>query len=214
MNPQSETDGEADPTACSRAKQDALRFLAYRSRSQAEVRLRLEKRYSGRVVERVLAELRDQRYLDDASFAREWRQHREQRRPRSQGLLRRELQRLGVDPEVVRETLDGFDAAENAYRAGHPLARRLAGGDYPSFRRRLWSHLQRRGFDHAVIGDVVSRLWRELADPLNGSVDADSDQQQRENAESEGADPPAYEEGDHHGGSGDPGQSGASFPVD
>ncbi len=177
MTPPKESGAEADGDGTfAQAKRAALRFLAYRTRSQAEVRRRLQKRYPPEVIERVLTDLRDQRYLDDAAFARQWRQHREQNRPRGPGLLRMELLRLGVEAEVVREALAGFDATENAYRAGRTLARRLAGGEYSNFRRRLWSYLRGRGFDDAVISDVVNRLWRELTDPLDGGVDTDPEE--------------------------------------
>ena len=124
------------------------------------------------MVEQVVANLKSQGYLDDAAFAHEWRSNRERNRPRGQGLLRQELLRLGVAPDVVREALEDFDAGENAYRAGLNLVSRLAGTDYSEFRRRVWAHLQRRGFEAAAISEAVQRLWRELADPLHRDVDA------------------------------------------
>ena len=177
MTPSMEPDAETDADATiAQAKRAALRFLAYRARSQEEVRRQLRRLYPPEVVERVLAYLREQRYLDDTAFAQQWRQHRERNQPRGPGLLRMELLRLGVDAEVIREALTGFDAADNAYRAGRTLARRLAGSGYPNFRRKLWSYLRGRGFDDTVIRDAVSRLWRELADPLDGSVDAEREE--------------------------------------
>ena len=186
------TGGVSHPEACYNAKLDAFRFLTYRARTEAEVRRRLGKSYPIGVVETVLSELSAQGYLDDAAFAREWRRHREERRPRSQGVLRQELLRLGVEPGVIQEALSGFDSAGNAYRAGLVLARRLTGNDFSQFRKRVWSYLQRRGFDHSVISDVVSRLWRESADPQHGIVDAEPQEQQGENPESKGVDGPAY----------------------
>ena len=162
---------EEDPRASSRAKRDALRFLAYRGRSQAEVRRRLEQRHTEPVINQVIDQLLAEGYLNDAAFAEEWRRHRERRRPRGQGIIRRELLKLGVDAEVVREALDGFDDAGNAYRAGLSLARRLQGSEYTAFRRRVWPYLQRRGFDHSVIRDAVEQLWRESPDPLHGGED-------------------------------------------
>jgi SOS response regulatory protein OraA/RecX len=92
-------------------------------------------------------------------------------------VLRQELLGLGVDAEVVREALEGFDAGESAYRAARALSGKLKETEYPVFRRRLWSHLQRRGFEGNAIGDAVNRLWRELTDPLDGDVDAGPDEQ-------------------------------------
>lgn len=194
-----------DGDAFSKATQDALRFLAYRARSQAEVRRRLGKSYPSGVVESVLARLQERGYLDDAAFAREWRWHREQRRPRGQRVIRQELLRLGVEPEVVRETLADFDATDNAYRAGLTFARRLDPSDYNRFHQRLWPFLQRRGFDSEVVQDVISRLWQELADPLHGRVDAEEEEQQGKEGESEGVDRPTDNESASYGTTGDPG---------
>ena len=157
------------------AKRDALRFLAYRARSEAEVRRRLGKNYPSDVIGRVIDDLKKLRYVDDIAFAREWRKRRERKGPRSAGVLRQELLGLGVETEAVREALEGFDAGESAYRAARPLSGKLKDTEFPIFRRRLWSYLQRRGYDGTAIDDVVSRLWRELADPLDGGVDAETE---------------------------------------
>ena len=159
------------------ARDAAFRLLRYRARSEAEVRNRLGRRYGPEVIDQVITSLHDQGFLDDAAFASQWRDHRERRSPRGRGLLRQELLRLGVSPEVVREALADFDAEDNAYRAGRGLAVRLADGEKSQFRQRLWAHLQRRGFDSGVIGEAVQRLWEELADPLDGHVDADANEE-------------------------------------
>ncbi len=161
--------------ALARAKAAALRFMTTRARSVAEVRRRLALRYAPEVVEEVIADLRERRYLNDFAFAEEWRQQRERSSPRGERQVRRELLRLGVEDEVIKEALAGFDAWENAYRAGHSLAQRLKISDYLQFRRRLWGYLYRRGFDSTVIGDTVRRLWRELTDSLDRGVDPKAD---------------------------------------
>lgn len=163
-------------TAYLDARSAALRLLGYRGRSEAEVRRRLNRRYDSQVVDRVIATLTQQGYLDDAAFAQQWRSSRERRRPRGKSLLRQELLGMGVSEETVRDALEDFDGPGNAYRAGHSLALRLAGAGFTQFRQRLWSHLQRRGFDGAVIGETVQTLWQELANPLNGGVDTETDE--------------------------------------
>ena len=172
-----ETGGSDDPDAgYLRAKNAALRFLAIRARSEAEIRRRLERRYSSKVIDQVVSTLIQQGYIDDAAFAQQWRTHRERLRPRGKGLLRQELLRFGVSAETIRETLEDFDAAGNAKRAARSLAMRLSGSGYANFRQRLWSHLQRRGFESAAIEETVQTLWRELADPLHSNKDADGDE--------------------------------------
>ena len=165
------------------ARSAALRLLGYRGRSEAEVRRRLSPRYDSQVIDRVIATLTQQGYLDDAAFARQWRSNRERRRPRGQKLLRQELLGKGVPEDTIREALEDFDGPGNAYRAGESLASRLAGEDFNKFRQRLWSHLQRRGFEGAVIRETVQTLWQELANPLNSGVDAETDEEQSENTQ-------------------------------
>ena len=176
-----------------RARDAALRFLSYRPRSEAEVRRRLFGRFPAPLVERVVQRLKAQHLLDDASFASQWRRDREQHRPRAKGLVRLELRRLGVTPEVADQALEGFDDATNAYRAGQRLARRLAGAQEQEadFRRRLGEHLRRRGFGYALAAQTAAGLWRELADPLHRDEDASGDEQQAPDIEAKGLQNPA-----------------------
>jgi regulatory protein len=170
MGPPDKLDSEELEATFLEAKDAALRLLAYRARSEAEVERRLSRRYSPAVVERVIEALRQQRHLDDQAFARLWRRNREEHRPRSRGLVQQELSRLGVASEIVQEALDGFDNDENAYRAGLKQAQKLSARNYSEedFRRKLRTHLQQRGFGYGIVRQTVDRLWQELrADALH-----------------------------------------------
>jgi regulatory protein len=155
---------DADSTYL-KAKNTALRLLTYRSRSEGEIRRRLQGRFTGEVIDRTLSDLRRQGLLDDVAFAKEWREQREKFRPRGAAVIRQELQRLGVDREVIQDALADFDAAANAYQAGSKYAARLPVEDASVFRRKLGGFLHRRGFDGEVLGPTVEQLWRELSDP-------------------------------------------------
>ena len=165
------------------ARSAALRLLGYRGRSEAEVRRRLARRYSVQTIERVITSLTEQGYLDDAAFAAQWRSNRERRRPRGKSLLRLELRGKGIPEETIREALEDFDGLGNAYRAGQSLALRLAGEEFTKFRQRLWSFLQRRGFEGSVIRETVQTLWQESSDPLNSGVDTETDEEQNQGSE-------------------------------
>ena len=165
------------------ARSAALRLLGYRGRSEAEVRRRLAPRYSVQTIERVITSLTEQGYLDDAAFAAQWRSNRERRRPRGKSLLRLELRGKGIPEETIREALEDFEGLGNAYRAGQSLASRLAGEEFTKFRQRLWSFLQRRGFEGSVIRETVQTLWQESSDPLNSGVDTETDEEQNQGSE-------------------------------
>ena len=158
-----------------KARNAALRLLSYRSRSEKEVQRRLQGRFSEETVERTVSELRNQGLLDDEAFAKAWREKRETFRLRGSAVIKQELQRLGVDREVIRETLSSFDASANAYQAGSKYAAKLSLEDGAGFRRKLGGFLHRRGFEGEVLGQTVERLWRELLDPLDGGVEGDGE---------------------------------------
>ena len=60
----------------------ACHFLSFRSRSEAEVRRRLTRRFPPELVDRVIEALRNKKYLDDEEFAQRWRLQRERFQPR------------------------------------------------------------------------------------------------------------------------------------
>lgn len=141
----------------------ALRLLAGRPRSVAEVRQRLRRRGAAdQEAAEVIARLREEGLLDDAAFAAYWRENREAFRPRGRRLLQAELRQKGVEAEVARAALAGLDEEEQAYRAGLRRARSLVAEDEALFRRRLEGHLRRRGFGYGAVAVVLERIWREM----------------------------------------------------
>jgi regulatory protein len=140
----------------------ALRLLSYRPRSEVEMRQRLGLRFEAETVDRVVSHLKERQMLDDAAFARFWKENREAFRPRSRRLLEVELRRKGVDSEVVSQALMGVDDEELAHRAAQKKGRNLE-KDYDVFRRKLGAYLVRRGFSYEVTNRTVQRVWRELS---------------------------------------------------
>lgn len=151
----------ADDKALSQAMAAALRLLSYRARSRQEVQQRLASRFPADVVQQTLERLAEQGLIDDAAFARLWRQSRQGARPRSAFLLVRELVAKGVDREVAEAAMEGLDDQEAAYQAGRHHLRLLHGQDQVIFRRRLGAYLARRGFAFGVVRHVVEHLWHE-----------------------------------------------------
>lgn len=160
MNSPEKSDSYAD------ALQVALRYLSFKPRTVAEVRRRVGRDFEQPVVEQALIALKGYGYLDDAEFARQWRNARERRKPRGSSLIRRELRSKGVADTLIEDALVGLDETDAAYRAASRRAQRLlADGavSYRIFHRRMWDYLQRRGFGSGVTRDTVRRLWAESA---------------------------------------------------
>lgn len=176
----------------------ALRFLAYRPRSEREVEMRLRKKgYSPEQIAIVLERLRRNKYVDDKEFARFWVSNRMAFSPRGPRLLRSELRQKGVDQEIVDEILgeqaeaqaEAVQQAEETAEAwgdtlgdapapGTDLANALALAqkkmrvygtlDPQTARRRLSGFLMRRGYNYDVVGEVIRRLLVEPDDADDG----------------------------------------------
>ncbi len=159
----------ADEQARRGALEAGLRLLAYRPRSERELRDRLARKgFRRAAIEVTLARLRELGYLNDAEFARFYTETQQTSRPRSRRVVRAELRSRGVAQELADEAVDGIDDEEAAYRAA---SRRLAshrGLEYQRFRERLGSFLTRRGFSYDVARRTVDRCWAEINDSSAG----------------------------------------------
>jgi len=144
------------------AHQATLRLLAYRPRSEAEIRQRLARRgLQSQVIQETIDRLREQGLLNDAAFARFWVEVRDQSSPRGHRLLWQELSAKGIEREIARQAIATVTEEDAALRAAQKKARHLQGQDYPVFRRRLGDFLLRRGFPYPTVHATVERLWRE-----------------------------------------------------
>ena len=146
----------------------ALRFLASRSRSEAEVRQRLASRgVDAQDIEGVLERLRELGYVDDADFAAAVIRARTQRRARGRRLVAEELQAKGVSEDVAESVLNASygDELAVARPVAERQARRLQGRGFAEFRQRLGAFLVRRGFEHATAESLVTELWETYGAP-------------------------------------------------
>lgn len=145
------------------ALETALRLLAYRPRSEQELRRRLrQKGFPKAPVDESLARLRQLGYVDDASFARFYTETQQSSRPRSRRLLTGELRGRGVEQSVAEEATADVSDEDAAYAAASRRLRTLRELEYQRFRERLGSFLTRRGFSYDVARRTIERCWSEL----------------------------------------------------
>jgi len=141
----------------------AVHFLSYRPRSESEMRERLQQRgFNNQSIEAALTRLKEQTLIDDAAFARFWKDNRQTFSPRSQRLTRLELSRKGIAADTIDGVVGEINDQESAYRAALNKAHRLPQSDRSNFRRRLSYYLKSRGFSYEMINNTVERLWQEL----------------------------------------------------
>ena len=146
----------------------AYNYLSYRPRSREEVRRYLRRKETPpETIEAALARLDRLDLINDHSFASFWVESREQFSPRGARALKNELRMKGVEREVVEEMIDDEKDEERALRAGRKKALslvRIPGMDFATFRARLGSFLQRRGFGYEVSTRTIRALWKELSE--------------------------------------------------
>ncbi len=154
-----------DDDEINKAIDRAVRFLAYRPRSVAEVRQNLAgKHVPEAAIETTIERLNAMGYLDDAAFARYWVENRDTFKPRGAVALRYELRQKGIADDIIETTLADLDTTDAAFRAAQEKARRLRGLSRREFQTKLGSFLQRRGFDYATTQDVLQQLCTQLVE--------------------------------------------------
>ena len=155
--------------AVAQALDKAVRFLAARPRSTAEIRRRLaQKDIEEPVVEEVIDRLTTLNYVDDLEFARFWVRNREDFNPRGLMALRYELRQKGLADDIIEEALAEIDPTDSAYRAARKKLRSLRGKEPEEQRQKLGAFLNRRGFSYEVARTVVDRIVEEQVDDFSG----------------------------------------------
>jgi len=143
--------------------QKALHFLSFRPRSTSEVRKNLEKRdIPDSVIEETIERLKNSSLLDDQKFAQVWIENRTSFHPRSRSALQMELRMKGIPDDVIQTALKEIDDDDLTMQAARKYMHRLEGLNKLEFRKKLSSHLVRRGFGFASINPVVKIVWNEI----------------------------------------------------
>ncbi len=158
-----------------RAVDRALNYLSYRPRSREEVRRYLRRKETPpEIIETALERLDRLDFVNDRTFAGFWIESREHFSPRGARALKNELRMKGVERDVVDELVNDEQDEERALRAGRKKAMTLVNTpniDYATFRNRLGSFLQRRGFGYQVVTKTVRDLWKELKEEPEEELD-------------------------------------------
>lgn len=140
----------------------AVALLARRPRSEREVRRRLaQRKISQPLIDETLARLRTLKLIDDAAFAQFWAETRDRSSPRGKKLVTQELRTNGIELGVAVAATADLSDEDAAYRLASQRVRSMASLDYQTFRNRLGSLLQRRGFGWETARATVERCWRE-----------------------------------------------------
>ena len=153
------------------ARKILLDQLTGRARTRKELAEKLaKKQVPADVAERLLDRFTEVGLIDDAAFAREWVQSRQEGRGLARRALSQELRRKGVDSDTIAEAVEEIDPQDEV-EAARVLVRRklpsLARFDDVTKVRRLVGMLARKGHSSGVAFQVVREEIAEAAEHLD-----------------------------------------------
>ena len=103
-------------------------------------------------------------YVDDRKFSCQWAASRARLRGYGRHRIEQELRQKGVDKETIREaiaeTIPREDERENARRVAEKKLSSMKGLEPEARKRRLAGFLERKGFPHEIIWDILRTVSR------------------------------------------------------
>lgn len=152
----------ADDAERERAYSLAHRALGSRERTVAELRGMLERRdIASATIEAVVADLLEVGLLDDARYARIFTEDRRRLDRWGAERIARDLDRRGVDADLVAAALEGQPAEAELAAAVSLVADRFASLLDDRERDRAWRMLVRRGYAPALAYEAVRARERD-----------------------------------------------------
>lgn len=144
-----------------KAKQTALRMLAYRGRSKQEIKGRLcEKGFASKIIQETLDYLSAYGYVDDQAYARELALSLCTHKGWGFGRIAYTLQSRGIPADMVDETISALKKTHSEEETASAIVkRRFSHIDFskasPREKHRVISFLQRRGFSWTTINQIT-----------------------------------------------------------
>ena len=142
---------------------NTLHFLKFRDRSEKEIRNYLQqKKASPEVIEEIISYCKDHSFINDEKFAVDWVRSRSTYRLKSKKIIKMELIKKGIDPEIIEDALGDLREDEGT-NTDLSLAKRLVKlrlpryGDLPrqEIYQKLGGFLSRRGFNWDTIKQAI-----------------------------------------------------------
>ena len=162
----------SEPEGRGSAYAGALRRLARRDHTEAEIRKALGRSHPEADVEEAVRRLRQAGYLDDAGFAARFARSRLAHQGQGRYRIRQALRAKGVAAAPAEKGLEAALAEVPEAGVVDALAQRYwrrRTSDDPRRRlRSVWAALVRRGFPASLVSERVAALWPRWRDALQG----------------------------------------------
>jgi regulatory protein len=143
-----------------KALQSALRFIGFKQRTETEVINKLKKlKYSSEIIETIMNELREKKYVDDKEFASQWIEIRGEAKPRGKNLIQFELRKKGIPADIIEAAIEKVpDESNMALSLGKKYMKRFSSLNDDEFRKKMTGNLSRRAFPYSVVKETIDIL--------------------------------------------------------
>lgn len=147
------------------------RYLGIRSRSEKEIRDYLEKKLArgksasggkdaSELIEKIIRQLYEYKFLNDEAFARSWIRSRARSRPRGKRLLEIELKQKGIEKDLIKKVLDeeSEELPDELTQAKNLIRKRiekLRDAPRQEIYNKVGAFLARRGYGWDVIKQAI-----------------------------------------------------------
>lgn len=148
-------------------KQAAFKYLSRRMHSVRELKTKLlQKKFKLEVIEKVLRELINDKYLNDEEFALQFIEEKKRTKAWGTNKIKAELIKRGINQEIIKqfveENLSGEDKL-SIEKAAQKKVNQLKARNISDkkIKEKLISHLLSRGYDYDLIRETINYLIDE-----------------------------------------------------
>jgi len=145
------------------ARRAALQRLNRRALTSRDLARKLrEKQFASDTIEQVIADLAERGLINDAQYAQVFAESQVRRKSAGKRLLVSKLREKGIDASTAEQAaasaLEDVDQVAAARALAEKKLQTLHRYDAATKKRRVWSLLQRRGFDSDVIQQALGDM--------------------------------------------------------
>lgn len=150
----------------------ALKFLSYRPRSEEEVRKKLlqsrgrfksaKRNTTPEIAEKIIAKLKEYKFINDEEFVKWWIQQRTNYKPRSLRLIKMELGQKGIDKDLMDQVIDDLrltiDDLQSAKKLIEKRVNKYKGLERNEKFQKVARYLASKGFNYDIIREIFRGL--------------------------------------------------------
>ncbi|MEJ8302607.1 regulatory protein RecX [Saccharibacillus sacchari] len=149
----------------------AINFLSFKARTSGEIEQKLlEKELDPEAVAETVKRLVEEKLIDDAFYAQEWTKQRIAGKKKGKVVVKQELRRKGVDPELIDEALESM-GDEDELRSAEELAAkkwRTTKGESWERKRKTAAFVMRRGFSSDIVRKALDNVLSREGEDSEG----------------------------------------------